>query len=177
MLLDLALAVLRVTLGAVIAGHGAQKLFSAFGGGGIEGTAGFFQSLRIRSPRVSARLVGLAEFGGGLGLALGFLTPVACAAIAASMLGAIVLAHWPRFWVTEGGLEYPLVVLAAVSQFGLAGPGGWSVDAAIDTEGALPDPWTFIVLAVVVVAGVAAVAAARGREETRPAQRERRPAA
>jgi putative oxidoreductase len=177
MLSDLALAVLRISLGAVIAAHGSQKLFGAFGGGGIEGTAAFFQSLRIRSPRVSAALVGVAEFGGGLGLALGFLTAIACAAVAASMLGAIILAHWPRFWVTEGGFEYPLVVLAALTQFGLAGPGGWSIDAAVDTESVLPEPWTFIVLAIAVAIGVGAVASARRQPAARPSGREQQTAA
>jgi putative oxidoreductase len=39
---------LRVVVGLLLFGHGAQKLFGWFGGHGPRGTAGFFGSLRFR---------------------------------------------------------------------------------------------------------------------------------
>ena len=111
--MDLALIVLRVVVGAFFVGHGAQKLFGWFGGHGPAGTAGFFESLGIRPGHVHARAAGWAEFGGGLLLVLGLLTPLAAAAIIATMLVAIITVHWKNGpWSTDGGYEYNAVVLA-----------------------------------------------------------------
>ena len=45
MLANLGLLALRVTLGLVFLGHGAQKAFGAFGGPGFNGMTGFIGSL------------------------------------------------------------------------------------------------------------------------------------
>jgi putative oxidoreductase len=158
---DLAFVILRITLGLLLMGHGTQKLFGWFGGYGPEGTAGYFASLRVREPGFTAYLVGAAELGGGTLLALGFLTPLAGAAILSVMLGAMFLAHWPKIWVTEGGFEYPLVNIAVVTFFGLAGPGGWSFDAVIGTEDVLPNPWTYVFAACAAIISVGATLATR----------------
>ena len=42
---NLAALILRVALGGLMAGHGAQKLFGSFGGPGMEGTSGFMEML------------------------------------------------------------------------------------------------------------------------------------
>ncbi|AQZ60229.1 Membrane protein, distant similarity to thiosulphate:quinone oxidoreductase DoxD [[Actinomadura] parvosata subsp. kistnae] len=49
--MDIGLLILRVALGALPAAHGAQKLFGWFGGHGLAGTAGFFDSVGYRPGR------------------------------------------------------------------------------------------------------------------------------
>src|ERR1044071_2047248 len=103
---EFALALLRVTVGVLFVGHGLQKLFGLFGGDGLQATGEKFDKMRLRDPMAAAVGVAFYESFGGLMLALGLLTPIACAFILGVMLGAIVLAHWPRFWAQQGGFEY-----------------------------------------------------------------------
>ena len=122
----------RTTIGLLFVGHGTQKLFGWFGGGGLEGTGGFFEQLGLRPGRRYALAAGAAEAGGGLLFALGAATPLGAAAVSGSMITAIKTVHWEKgVWVSGGGYEYNLVLLAAV--FGLTenGPGEWSVDGAL----------------------------------------------
>ena len=99
---------LRVVVGLTLAAHGSQKLFGAFGGGGIRGTAGFFGQLGFRNAPAFAVLAGLGELVGGLLLALGLLTPFGAAAAIAVMGVAIVTVHLGKgFFATNGGFELP----------------------------------------------------------------------
>src|SRR5215203_3451754 len=121
----------RVTIGLLFAGHGAQKLFGWFGGGGLDQTAAAFESMELRPGRRNALAAGVCEAGGGLLFAAGAATPVAAAALSTSMITAIKTVHWKQvLWTSKGGYEYNLVLLAAV--FGLTenGPGQWSLDGA-----------------------------------------------
>jgi putative oxidoreductase len=112
-----------------VAAHGSQKLFGWFGGYGIAGTGGFLESLGFRPGCTQALVAGLAEFGGGLLLALGLATPVAAALILSVMVTALVSVHLPKgFFITSGGLEYVLVIGAAALAIAFAGPGVYSVD-------------------------------------------------
>jgi putative oxidoreductase len=63
--MDIGLFIARLILGLAISAHGAQKLFSWFGGHGLSGTGGF-ESIGFRPGRLFALAAGLAEFGGGL---------------------------------------------------------------------------------------------------------------
>src|SRR2546430_13473371 len=92
-LLDLGLFVIRVVFGLVYAAHGSQKLFGWFGGYGIAGTGGFFETIGFRPGKLFAALAGLGEFGGGLLLALGFLGPIGGALILSVMIVAAVTSH------------------------------------------------------------------------------------
>ena len=80
-----ATAILRLTLGVVFFAHGAQKMLGWFGGYGFSGTMGFFTG-PMHVPAVFAFLAIAAEFFGGLGLILGFLTRIAAFGIAVNML-------------------------------------------------------------------------------------------
>ena len=122
----------RAVVGPLFMGHGAQKLWGKFGGHGIEGTGGFFESLGLRPGERHARAAGAAEFGGGALLTLGALTPVASALLSGTMLTAIRKVHAKQGpWTSEGGWEYNAVLVAVVTALADRGPGKPSVDAAL----------------------------------------------
>src|SRR5947209_4331600 len=128
-MMKLGLTALRLVVGGLFAGHGAQKLFGWFGGHGLEGTGHFFESLGLRPGRRHATAAGATEAGGGALLALGLLTPAAAAGLIGTMFTAIRKVHGPKGpWVTDGGYEYNLVLIAAVIALADVGPGDWSLD-------------------------------------------------
>ena len=94
--MEYGLLLLRLVVGLLFAGHGAQKLFGWFGGGGPQGTTAFLSSLGYRAPARMAIVVGLSELGGGLLLAGGFLTPLASFLLATVMLNAIATVVLPE---------------------------------------------------------------------------------
>lgn len=128
--MQLGLAVLRAIVGGLFLGHGTQKLAGWFGGSGLKATADSFESMDLRPGQVHAFAAGAAEAGGGALLAAGAATPLAAAAISGTMITAIRKVHAPKGpWVTEGGYEYNLVLLAVVFALTDAGPGKLSIDA------------------------------------------------
>lgn len=144
-------AILRAIIGLLFVGHGTQKLLGWFGGGGIEGTAQFFDSVGVRPGRTQAVRAGAAEAGGGALLAAGLLTPVAAALITSVMTTAIRTVHRLQGpWVTEGGYEYNAVLIAAMAALAELGPGAPSLDRLLGTE--LKGP---LVVLAAVGAGVA----------------------
>ncbi|HEX3245195.1 MAG TPA: DoxX family protein [Chloroflexota bacterium] len=164
---ELGMLVLRLVVGGLMFGHGAQKLFGWFGGYGLAGVGGFFESkLRLRPGKPWAFLAGVSEAGGGLLLALGLLTPLGSIGIIAAMVMAIILSHWGKLWAQDGGSEYPLVLIAASLAVALAGPGAWSLDAIFDIS--LPMPITLIAGLILALVGVAAGLASRASAEAEP---------
>lgn len=131
--MDIAKLALRAIVGSLFVGHGAQKLFGAFGGHGLEGTGGFFESaLGLRPGKRYATAAGVAELGGGVLLTLGALTPLATTAIAATMVTAIRKVHGPNGpWVTDNGWEYNATLIALMTVLAEEGPGRPSVDDAL----------------------------------------------
>ena len=126
---NLAALLLRLILGGLLAGHGAQKLFGWFSGPGPEGTAGFMEMLGLKPGRPWAYLAGLSEFGGGVLTALGLLNPVGPVSVIGAMAMATRKAHWGRpIWVTEGGAELPVLNIASSTALILNGPGRYSLD-------------------------------------------------
>ena len=166
----LGLLVLRVVVGLILAAHGFQKLFGWWGGTGMQGWVGAMQRMRLRPAVPWAWISTLSEVVGGLGLVVGLLTPLPSLAIAGSMLVAIALVHWPKgFWSTKGGYEFNLSILAAVAAIAIAGPGAYSLDAALRIQ--LPEPVTLIVGTVLLLVGVGVALGTRGpavATETKP---------
>jgi putative oxidoreductase len=121
---------LRSTIGGLFAVHGAQKLFGVAGGHGLKGTGQYFESIGLKPGVVHAAAAGVAEAGGGLGLALGYQTPLAGAGIVATMATAIHRVHGKNGWnIQDGGFEYNAVLIAAALAVVEEGPGFLSLDA------------------------------------------------
>jgi putative oxidoreductase len=166
--MDTGLLLLRVAVGALFIGHGTQKLFGWFGGYGIEGTGGFMESLGYRPGKHFAFLGGVAEAGGGLLLLLGFLTPLAAAAIIAMMINAILAVHLENgAWAQNNGFEYPLVLAVVAAAVAVAGAGAYSIDAELGWD--LSGIWGAAGAAAGVVAGLVTATIRRIDTETAPA--------
>lgn len=128
---NLGLLVLRGVTGGLMAGHGAQKLFGAFDGPGLKGTAGFMEMLGLQPGHIWGTAAAASEFGGGTLTALGFLYPFGPIATISSMAMATGKAHWGKpIWGQSGGAELPVVYIAAAVALILTGPGDVSLDKA-----------------------------------------------
>ena len=129
MFANVALLALRLTLGAVFLGHGAQKAFGAFGGPGFAAASGFIGSLGLRPARFWTALAVGGELLAGLLFLLGLLTPVAGLLVLGTMAVAIAKVHGPKgFFVQNGGYEYNLVLIIAALAVAVVGPGAFSLD-------------------------------------------------
>lgn len=124
-----ALLLLRVTLGSLLAAHGAQKLFGWFGGGGLKGTAGMMEKMGMAPGEVWGTTAAVGEFGGGVLTALGLFWPAGPLNIMAAMAVAIRRAHWKLpIFVSAGGAELAATNLSAATLLAVMGPGTYSVD-------------------------------------------------
>jgi putative oxidoreductase len=155
---NMALLLLRLVTGGLVAGHGAQKLFGSFGGPGPEGTAQWLGSMGMEPADKWSKAAGWAEFGGGLLTALGFLHPLGPVGIISAMAVATGKVHWGNpIWVTEGGAELPVTNSTIALALALAGPGRYSVDRLLGTRA------PHRILAVALPAATFAIAAALAR--------------
>ena len=131
-MIGVGLLVLRLVLGVIFIGHGAQKLFGSFGGPGLKGSAGFFEQLGIKPPYLMAVLAGLAEVVGGILVILGFLTPLATLALIVVMIVAVLTVHLKNgFFVTNGGYEFNLALAGMALTLLIVGAGAYSLDSAL----------------------------------------------
>ncbi len=167
--MKLGLALLRLVVGGLFVGHGMQKLAGKFGGNGLERTGQAFESLGLRPGKTHALAAGVAEAGGGALLAAGAATPIGATLLSATMITAIRTVHAPKGpWLTDGGYEYNLVLLAIVFAVTDVGPGRWSVDAARGRErwGA---PWALAQLGAGLAGSAAAIAYGKSQSAAEPA--------
>jgi putative oxidoreductase len=123
--IDWALLSVRVVVGVILMAHGAQKLFGAFGGPGLE---------MIMGPQgpggggIIGLLVAVGEFFGGLGLIVGILPRFSAAANIVTMLGAIALVHGRNgFFLADRGFEYNLALIGLLLPVLIAGPGRFAL--------------------------------------------------
>ncbi len=154
--LSAGLLVARLVLGLAMAAHGSQKLLGWFGGYGIKGTGGFFESLGFRPGAAFATAAAVSEVAGGLLVALGFLGPVGPALIVGVMIVAAVTVHLKNgFFAGSNGIEIPFLYAGGAVALALAGPGLYSVDALLGIESLWTPAVAWGVLAVGIVGGFA----------------------
>jgi len=159
--MSVGLLVLRVVVGLLFFGHGAQKLFGWFGGHGLAGTGQFFESMGFPQGKRQAFLAGFFEAAGGLLIALGLVTPFAAAALIAVMTVAVLKVHLAKgVWSSNGGFEYNAVLAAVAFALAGVGAGNWSLDHAIglDVHGVA---WALGALGAGILGGLLPLAEAR----------------
>ncbi|MBY3790240.1 DoxX family protein [Photobacterium carnosum] len=126
---------LRIPVGIIFMAHGSQKLFAWFGGYGLAGTGQFFESIGLAPGVAMAFLAGSAEFFGGLFIILGLLTRPSALVLGFTMLIAIVSVHLPNgLFMSNGGYEFGLALLAACVSLMLSGGGKVAVDNWLATR-------------------------------------------
>jgi putative oxidoreductase len=177
------LLVLRLVPGLLFMGHGLQKLVPAryspplLNATGPAPLAGFFEQLGLRPGLVTVTLAGLGELGGGFLIASGLVTPLGTALLAAVMTVAILAVHLRKgIWSTNGGFEFPLLMLAAVYVVTAIGPGAYSIDAWAGIANwtgvhwdAAGDVRSGAAVGIGAVAGLLTLAVGRLRSATTPA--------
>jgi putative oxidoreductase len=159
--MNLGLLVIRLAVGLLFMGHGAQKLFGSFGGHGPNGTGAYFESQGMRPGRLMAWAAGASELLGGALFAAGLITPAGAALISAVMFTAMWTVHAGRgLWATEGGVEYNLVLLAVAFAVTAIGAGDWSLDHTLGIDDAGVD-WAIGALVVGALGALLTIAIGR----------------
>ncbi|MER6445666.1 DoxX family protein [Streptomyces venezuelae] len=124
---DAGLLLLRLVVGLSMAGHGTMKLFGWFGGPGLTATGKGFSMAGYPAGDAMAVIAGLSETLGGLGLALGLLTPLAGAALTGVFINILDVRGLSAYFPPKG-VELEVVLFAAVVALTLTGPGRFAVD-------------------------------------------------
>ena len=126
---------LRIPVGIIFLAHGAQKLFGAFGGYGLEGTGQWMASIGLAPGFIMALLAGSAEFFGGLFLILGLLTRPSAIVLAITMIVAIFAVHFENgLFMSNNGYEFGLALLAASVSLAFTGAGKAAIDNFINQK-------------------------------------------
>jgi len=126
---------LRVGAGSIFVAHGAQKLFGWFDGYGLEGTAGWLESIGLAPGLLMAAMAGGAEFFGGLLLIAGLLVRPTALVLAITMIVAIVTVHLSNgLFMADNGYEFALALLAISVALVFRGAGSLSADRALQAQ-------------------------------------------
>ena len=137
--MSVGLLALRLVVGLLFMGHASHKFFGSshrifgwVGGPGPKATAEWMESMDLRPGLPNVLAAATCEAVGGGLLAAGLVTPLATVLLSAVMVTALLLAHIPRFWNTDNGVEFPLLMLTAAFTLACTGPGRYSLDAVLD---------------------------------------------
>jgi putative oxidoreductase len=158
MTMHIGLFLIQLTVGALVFGHGAQKLLGWFGGFGLSGTAGYMESIGLRHGKLMAGVGGANEMVGGALVATGLFMPLGAALIAAAMLVASRTDHRHKgLWIWNYGSEHVLTNAAVVVGLAIAAPARWSLDNVIgwDVHGL---GWGIAAAAVAIAGGGSVIA-------------------
>lgn len=148
---NVALLTVRVAVGAMIIAHGYNHIW---GGGGLAGTAGWFESMGLRPGRLHAVVASVTELVAGVALVVGLAVPLAAGAVLGVMVVAWITAHRTNgFFIFRPGQgwEYVMVVSAVCVAIGTVGPGQWSLDHVAGWG--LSGWWPLVVTVVVGLGG------------------------
>lgn len=121
------LTLLRIVTGVVFLVHGYQKVF----GMGLSGVAGAFAQMGAPLPSLTGPLFGVCEVAFGICVILGLLTRIGALWFILDISGAILLVHVKNGWSGQGGMEFPVLLLAASIALFFAGPGALAMDNRI----------------------------------------------
>lgn len=126
---------IRLGLAVVMIAHGTQKVLGSFGGPGLEKFVSGSTPFGFMKPTwLWLGAAALSELIGGLLILLGLLTRLGAFFIACVMLTAVVGVHWPAFFASQSGYEYPLALLAMALALLISGGGMASVDLALSSR-------------------------------------------
>lgn len=124
LMINIGLLIIRLVVGLSYAGHGSMKLFGWFDGGGLDGTAKFFESVGIKPGKLMAFAAGASELLSGLLFAAGVFMPIAAILIIFTMLVAIITVTGKNgYWITKNGWEFGAILMAVTLGVTLIGPG------------------------------------------------------
>ena|SRR5208283_1988090 len=133
--MSIGLLVVRLIFGLGMAAHGSQKLFGWFGGPGLGGMAGFMDSMGFRPGRLFGTALGLGEFGSGILIAFGLLGPIGPAVLILVMIVAMWTVHREHgFFVSNNGIEVPMLYIGGALAICSTGPGDYSLDAVLGLD-------------------------------------------
>ncbi len=150
---DLAGLLLRIALGVTMLAHGYNHIW---GGGKIEGTGRWFESLGLRPGLLHAWLASLTELGAGVLLIFGMFNSVAAAGVVGVMTVALITNHRGNgFFIFRPGegWEYVANLAVAALALGALGPGRWSIDRYITVH-----PAGYKGLAITAILGIGGAA-------------------
>ncbi|MFZ0012561.1 MAG: DoxX family protein [Acidimicrobiia bacterium] len=130
--IDVTMLIVRVWAGVVMLAHGINH------GRNLEGTARWFEKVGFKAPDLNARLSAGNEIAIGLGLIVGLLSPIAAAALVATMLVAFWSIHrFAGFFVFHRpveGYEYVTTLAMLALVIAIVGPGDISLDAVFGLD-------------------------------------------
>jgi len=154
---DLGLLVIRLVVGLIFVAHGSQKVLGMFGGPGLVGWTGAMEHMGFRPARSWALLSAGVEFGCGILFTIGFLTPIAAAALLGHATVIILKVQLPRgFWNSKGGIEFPLSLAGGLLGILLIGAGGFSIDGLLHL-GLMSEGWVKLIGVIGGIGGGAAI--------------------
>jgi putative oxidoreductase len=166
--IDLGILIVRLAVGLTFAAHGAQKVFGWWAGPGFAGWTGAMTRMGLRPAPLWAALSAGVELVGGLLLVVGFLTPIASAMVVAKSVYIVLRVHLPKgFWNKNGGIEFPLQLLAGALLIAASGPGAIAIDRAVGLD--LDSWWRAAFLVVAVLGALATMAIPRPVPQPQPA--------
>jgi putative oxidoreductase len=128
---DIAVLAGRTVLGGYLAVHGAQKLFAAFEGPGLDRLATGFERQGLRPGKLMATAAGASEFGGGLLTMAGLAHPVGPIALTGTMAVAATTHRNNGPLAQKGGYELALTNLGAALVLSAIHPGRFSIDGLL----------------------------------------------
>jgi len=125
---DLGLLIIRVAVGGIFAAHGAQKVFTWWGGPNLDAFATQLSEQGFRQADVLAAATAFTELVGGVLLVLGLFTPLAAAGLVAVAINAIWVKWSHGLFIEAGGFEAELALGAMAAGLTLTGPGRAALD-------------------------------------------------